>query len=121
MISRKTSPLTFLGAGFVLAGAVLSPAPAAAGPIEIQITSDKPVPVNPRVYGIICEEMFVKDMVDEPEYIAALTDLKFKTFNFPGGSISYYHHPQGTGGFNIRPEEVRKSKHGDASRFMKEG
>jgi acyl-CoA thioesterase-1 len=92
-----------------------------AGPVDIQITSDKPVPVNPRVYGIICEEMFVKDLVDEPEYIAALVDLKFKTFNYPGGSISYYHHPRGTGGFNIRPEEVRKSKHGDESRFMKEG
>ena len=89
--------------------------------VDIDITSDKPVPVNPRVYGIICEEMFVKDLVDEPEYIAALTDLKFKTFNYPGGSISYYHHPRGTGGFNIRPEEVRKSKHGDESRFMKEG
>jgi len=89
--------------------------------LDIQITSDKPVPVNPRVYGIICEEMFVKDLVDEPEYIAALTDLKFRTFDYPGGSISYYHHPRGTGGFNIRPEEVRKSKHGDESRFMKEG
>ena len=93
----------------------------AAGPVEIQITSDNPVPVNPRVYGIICEEMFVKDLVDEPEYISALTELKFKTFVYPGGSASYYHHPQGTGGFNIRPEEVRKSKHGDQSRFMKEG
>ena len=92
----------------------------AAGPVEIQITSDNPVPVNPRVYGIICEEMFVKDLVDEPEYISALTELKFKTFVYPGGSASYYHHPRGTGGFNIRPEEVRKSKHGDESRFMKE-
>ena len=93
----------------------------AAEPLKIQVATEKPVPVNPRVYGIICEEMFVKDLVDEPEYIAALTDLKFRAFNYPGGSISYYHHPRGTGGFNIRPEEVRKSKHGDESRFMKEG
>jgi len=91
------------------------------GPVQIRITSEKPVPVNPRVYGIICEEMFVKDLVDEPEYIAALVDLKFKTYNYPGGSISYYHHPRGTGGFNIRPAEVAKSRHGDESRFMKEG
>jgi len=90
-------------------------------PVEIQITSDQPVPVNPRIYGTWCEEMFTKDLVDEPEYVAALVDLKFKTFLYPGGSISYYHHPRGTGGFNIRPEEVRKSKHGDESRFMKEG
>jgi len=103
--------------------AALAPAANAplVGPVEIHITSDKPVPVNPRVYGIICEEMFVKDLVDEPEYISALTELKFKTFVYPGGSASYYHHPKGTGGFNIRPEEVRKSKHGDESRFMKEG
>ncbi|MCX7011826.1 MAG: hypothetical protein NTW86_04545 [Candidatus Sumerlaeota bacterium] len=90
----------------------------AAGPVAVRIASDKPVPVNPRVYGINCEEMFMKDLVDEPEYIAALTDLKFKSFLFPGGSITYYHHPRGTGGFNIRPEEVAKSKQGGQSRFM---
>ncbi|MCX7011824.1 MAG: hypothetical protein NTW86_04535 [Candidatus Sumerlaeota bacterium] len=88
------------------------------GKVEIQIASDKPVPVNPRVYGIICEEMFVKDLVDEPEYIEALTDLQFKAFEFPGGSVSYYHHPEGTGGFNVRSEEVAKSKQGEQSRFM---
>jgi len=90
-------------------------------PVEIQITSGTPVPVNPRVYGTWCEEMFAKDLVDNPEYVAALVDLKFKTFLYPGGSISYYHHPKGTGGFNIRPVEVAKSKHGESSRFMKEG
>lgn len=83
-----------------------SAAPLAA-PVPIVINSDKPVPVNPRVYGTWCEEMFLKDLVDDPEYIAALVDLKFKTFLYPGGSISYYHHPKGTGGFNIRREEVR--------------
>jgi hypothetical protein len=96
-------------------------AAATAAPVQIEIRSDKPVPVNPRLYGTWCEEMFTKDLVDDPEYIAALVDLKFKTFLYPGGSISYYHHPQGTGGFNIRPEEVARSKRGDQSRFMKEG
>ena len=90
----------------------------AAGPVAIEIAPGKATPVNPRVYGIICEEMFVKDLVDEPEYIEALTDLQFKAFEFPGGSVSYYHHPEGAGGFNVRPEEVAKSKHGEQSRFM---
>ena len=103
------------------APATATSAAATAGPVQIEIRSDKPVAVNPRVYGTWCEEMFVKDLVDEPEYIAALADLKFKTFLYPGGSISYYHHPRGTGGFNIRPEEVARSRQGEQSRFMKEG
>ncbi|MCX7011822.1 MAG: alpha/beta hydrolase, partial [Candidatus Sumerlaeota bacterium] len=65
--------------------------------VDIQITSDKAVPVNPQVYGTWCEEMFTKGLVNEPEYIAALVDLKFKTFLYPGGSLSYYHHPKGPG------------------------
>ncbi|MCX7013326.1 MAG: alpha/beta hydrolase [Candidatus Sumerlaeota bacterium] len=89
-----------------------------AGAVTVEVSTDKPIPVNPNVYGINCEEMFMKDLVDEPEYIAALTELKLKSFLYPGGSITYYHHPQGSGGFNIRPEEVRRSKQGEQSRFM---
>ena len=87
-------------------------------PVAIQITSDKAVPVNPRVYGTWCEEMFSKGLANEPEYIAALVDLKFKTFLYPGGSLSYYHHPKGPGGFNIRPEELARSKYGEQGRVM---
>jgi|GEM_PF-416488 len=109
------------------AAADISPAPSAPAPtdppsgsVAIQITSDKAVPVNPRVYGTWCEEMFSKGLVNEPEYIAALVDLKFKTFLYPGGSLSYYHHPKGPGGFNIRPEELARSKYGEQGRAMKE-
>ncbi|MCX7012096.1 MAG: hypothetical protein NTW86_05945, partial [Candidatus Sumerlaeota bacterium] len=77
--------------------------------------------MNPRVYGVICVEMFDQNLVDDPEFVSALIDLRFKTFLYPGGSISYYHHPKGTGGFNIRPEEVARSRHGAQSRFMKHG
>lgn len=94
--------------------------PPPGGPVAIQITSDKAVPVNPRVYGTWCEEMFSKGLANEPEYIAALVELKFKTFLFPGGSLSYYHHPKGTGGFNIRPEELAHSKYGEQGRVIKE-
>jgi hypothetical protein len=36
----------------------------------------------------------------------ALVELKFKAFLFPGGSLSYHHHPQGPGGFNISSHHV---------------
>ncbi|MCX7011823.1 MAG: SGNH/GDSL hydrolase family protein [Candidatus Sumerlaeota bacterium] len=80
--------------------------------MDIEIASGKPTPVNPRVYGIICAEMLRNNLVATPEYLAALTDLKFKIFLYPGGSLSYYHHPTGTGGFNIRQEEYEQSAHG---------
>lgn len=90
----------------------------ATGPVEIQVASGKPIPVNPRVYGIVCAEMFRRDLVDNPQYIAAVTELKFKTFLYPGGSASYYHHPKGTGGFNVRPEEAQDSAEGKQSQWM---
>jgi len=67
------------------------------------------------------EEMFDKDLVDHPEYISALTQLKFKTFLYPGGSASYYYYPKGTGEFNIRPEEVAHSKNGEQRRQLLRG
>ena len=75
---------------------------------DIRITSDKPVPINPKIYGINCAEMFIFDLAQKTEYLSALGELKLNTFAYPGGP-SYYHHPAGTGGFNIRPEEVAQS------------
>jgi len=86
----------------------------AAGKVEIRVTSDKPVPINPKIYGINCAEMFIFDLVQKPEYLAALSELQFNTFLFPGGSS--YHHPTGSGGFNIREEEIAKSRHGTEHR-----
>jgi len=83
----------------------------AAGPVDVQITSDKPVPVNPRVYGWACSKIFGEDFVDTPEKIDAIAELKLKIFQYGGGSGCYYHHPKGMGGLNIRPEEAAKSKH----------
>jgi hypothetical protein len=92
---------------------------AAAGKLEIRITSAKPVPINPKIYGINCAEMFIFDLVQKPEYLSALGELQFNTFLFPGGSS--YHHPTGTGGFNIKEEEIAESKHGTAHRINKVG
>src|SRR4051794_16412658 len=91
----------------------------AAGKVEIRITSNQPVPINPKIYGINCAEMFIFDLVQKPEYLAALGELEFNTFLFPGGSS--YHHPMGSGGFNIRQEEIAKSRHGTEHRANKVG
>src|SRR6185436_12905371 len=80
-----------------------------AGKVEIRVTSGTPVPINPKIYGINCAEMFIFDLVQKPEYLAALGELQLHTFSYPGGP-SYYHHPTGSGGFNIRQEEVAQSK-----------
>lgn len=93
--------------------------PVTAGKLSIHITSDKPVPINPKVYGINCAEMFIFDLVQKPEYLSALGELQFNTFLFPGGSS--YHHPTGTGGFNIKEEEIAQSKHGAEHRINKVG
>ena len=87
--------------------------------VEIRITSAKPVPINPKIYGINCAEMFIFDLVQKPEYLSALGDLHLNTFLFPGGSS--YHHPTGSGGFNIRVEEIAQSKHGTEHRINKVG
>jgi hypothetical protein len=92
---------------------------AAAGKVEIRITSGKPVPINPKIYGINCAEMFIFDLVQKPEYLAALGELQLNTYLFPGGSS--YHHPTGSGGFNIREEEIAKSRHGTEHRANKVG
>ncbi|HEY6166535.1 MAG TPA: hypothetical protein VI454_00755 [Verrucomicrobiae bacterium] len=92
---------------------------AGAGKLEIRITSAKPVPINPKIYGINCAEMFIFDLVQKPEYLSALGELHLNTFLFPGGSS--YHHPTGTGGFNIREEEIAQSKHGTEHRVNKVG
>ena len=101
-----------------------TPAPAnttsSAGKVEIRVTSEKPVPINPKIYGINCAEMFIFDLVQKPEYLAALSELQLHTFSYPGGP-SYYHHPTGSGGFNIRQEEVAQSKHGTDHRANKVG
>ena len=101
-----------------------TPAPAnttsSAGKVEIRVTSEKPVPINPKIYGINCAEMFIFDLVQKPEYLAALGELQLQTFSYPGGP-SYYHHPTGSGGFNIRQEEVAQSKHGTDHRANKVG
>ena len=99
------------------AGAATNTPPA--GKVEIRITSAKPVPINPKIYGINCAEMFIFDLVQKPEYLSALGELQFNTFLFPGGSS--YHHPTGTGGFNIREEEIAQSKHGTSHRINKVG
>lgn len=93
--------------------------PPSAGKLEIQITSTKPVPINPKIYGINCSEMFIFDLVQKPEYLSALGELQFNAFLFPGGSS--YHHPTGTGGFNIREEEIAQSRHGTDHRINKVG
>jgi hypothetical protein len=96
-----------------------APTTPTAGKVEIRVTSDKPVPINPKIYGINCAEMFIFDLVQKPEYLAALGELQFNTFLFPGGSS--YHHPTGSGGFNIREEEIAKSRHGTEHRANKVG
>ncbi len=90
-----------------------------AGQVEIRITSAKPVPINPKIYGINCAEMFIFDLVQKPEYLSALGELHLNTFLFPGGSS--YHHPTGSGGFNIREDEIAQSKHGTEHRINKVG
>jgi hypothetical protein len=90
-----------------------------AGKVEINISSEKAIKINPRIYGINCAEMFIFDLVQKPEYLAALGELQLNTFLFPGGSS--YHHPTGTGGFNIRQDELAQSKHGTEHRINKEG
>ncbi|HEY2573461.1 MAG TPA: EF-hand domain-containing protein, partial [Verrucomicrobiaceae bacterium] len=77
--------------------------PPAAGKLQIRIRSSGAVPINPKIYGINCSEMFIFDLVQKPEYLAALGELQLNTFLFPGGST--YHHPTGSGGFNIRQDE----------------
>jgi len=99
--------------------AAASTAAAPAGKVDIQIVTAKPVAINPKIYGINCAEMFIFDLVQKPEYLTALGELQFNTFLFPGGSS--YHHPTGTGGFNIRQEELAQSKHGVHHRINKEG
>ncbi|TFH26822.1 MAG: AraC family transcriptional regulator, partial [Myxococcales bacterium] len=66
-----------------------------------------------------CAEMFIFDLVQTPEYLSALAELQFNTFLFPGGSS--YHHPTGSGGFNIRQEDIAQSKHGVNHRINKVG
>jgi hypothetical protein len=87
--------------------------------LAIAITSEKPIKINPKIYGINCAEMFIFDLVQKPEYLSALGELQLNTFLFPGGSS--YHHPTGTGGFNIRQDELAQSKHGTEHRINKEG
>ena len=105
--------------------AATNEAPAAAtnnsltGKLDIRIASAKPVPINPKIYGINCAEMFIFDLVQKPEYLSALGELHLNTFLFPGGSS--FHHPTGSGGFNIRQEELAQSKHGTNHRINKEG
>jgi len=92
-----------------------------AGAVEIQITSDNPVPVNPRVYGNSANLKifgYKGDPVHTPEKIAAIAELKLKIFQYGGGPGSWYHHPKGMGGLNIRPEEAAKSRHaGDPTHY----
>ena len=94
-------------------------APPATTPITIDVRSDHAVPINPKIYGINCAEMFIFDLVQKPEYLSALGALQFDTFLFPGGSS--YHHPTGSGGFNMKEEEVAKSRHGTEHRANKVG
>ncbi|MCW2573745.1 MAG: hypothetical protein JWO88_3803 [Frankiales bacterium] len=93
--------------------------PASASKVEIAITTGRPITINPKIYGINCAEMFIFDLVQKPEYLSALGELQLNTFLFPGGSS--YHHPTGTGGFNIRLDELAQSKHGTNHRINKEG
>ena len=93
----------------------------AAGAVEIQITSGNPVPVNPRVYGNSANLKifgYQGDPAHTPEKIAAIAELKLKVFQYGGGPGSWYHHPNGEGGLNIRPEEAAKSRHaGDPTHY----
>jgi hypothetical protein len=102
------------------APATAANAAAVAGPVEIQIKSAKPVPINPKIYGINCAEMFIFDLVQKPEYLAALGELHLNTFSYAAGS-AYFHHPTGSGGFNMRQDEVAQSRHGTEHRANKEG
>ncbi|MDW8242766.1 MAG: alpha/beta hydrolase [Thermogemmata sp.] len=87
--------------------------------VDVTVTMpSKPARINPRVYGLVCAEMITKGLLDEPEYVDAITDLQLKIFLYPGGSASYWHHPTGKGGINARPEEVKKSAQGEQSRWM---
>ena len=89
--------------------------------VRVTITTPKEaVRVNPRVYGLVCAEMITKGFLDDPEYVAAIAELRLKVFQYPGGSASYWHHPTGNGGLNARPEEVKKSAKGEASRWMQQ-
>ena len=120
---RKTRPAAVppsAPAAAVNAKPAQANSPSPAGKAEIRVTSAKPVPINPKVYGINCAEMFIFDLVQKPEYLAALGELQLHTFSYPGGP-SYYHHPTGSGGFNIRQEEVAQSKHGTDHRANKVG
>ncbi|MCS6859835.1 MAG: alpha/beta hydrolase fold domain-containing protein [Abditibacteriales bacterium] len=98
-----------------------SPASSASTPLGVTITTPaRLVRVNPRVYGLNCAEMITKGLLDVPEYVEAIAELRLKTLQFPGGSASYWHHPTGKGGLNARPEEVRKSARGEQSRWMQQ-
>ena len=119
---RRKTPAS--GAAVPSRATTLAPASAAtnaaaAGPVAIRITSDKAVPINPKIYGINCSEMFIFDLVQKSEYLSALGELQFNTFLFPGGSS--YHHPTGSGGFNMRQEEIAQSRHGTEHRANKVG
>ncbi|MCX7885743.1 MAG: alpha/beta hydrolase fold domain-containing protein [Verrucomicrobiae bacterium] len=84
-------------------------------------TPARPTRINPRVYGLNCAEMITKGLLDEPEYVRAITELQLKTLQYPGGSASYWHHPTGKGGLNARPEEIKKSAaKGEYSRWMQQ-
>ncbi|MCX7751157.1 MAG: alpha/beta hydrolase, partial [Candidatus Bipolaricaulota bacterium] len=89
-------------------------------PLEVRVvTPAQPGAVNPWVYGLNCAEMITKGLLDVPEYVEAIAELRLKTLQFPGGSASYWHHPTGAGGLNARPEEIlRRARAGEASRWM---
>jgi len=67
---RKMRPAT-TPAPPAAAAANETPAPASttssAGKVEIRVTSGTPVPINPKIYGINCAEMFIFDLVQKPE------------------------------------------------------
>jgi acetyl esterase/lipase len=89
--------------------------------VRLRVTTPKtPLRINPRVYGLVCAEMITKGFLDEPEYVEAIAELQLKVLQYPGGSASYWHHPTGQGGLNARPEEVKKSAKGEASRWMEQ-
>jgi hypothetical protein len=101
------------------------PAPSAAqseaGAFGVAVaTPAQPGRVNPRLYGLNCAEMITKGLLDVPEYVEAIAELRLKTLQYPGGSASYWHHPTGKGGLNARPEEVKKSAKGEQSRWMQQ-
>ena len=67
---RNPLPALLLVLG--LSTAAAAPAADTAAPADradIRITSDKPVPINPKIYGINCAEMFIFDLVQKPEYL----------------------------------------------------